>query len=104
MHRTAADALRFGVGPILRRSVNERQAKFLVRDQYDNWPPRKRVTELLPARKLLEISALRGTGNGESEERRHNEITDHRLSEKSGLITDSGERADLDAALELLSA
>ena len=89
---------------MLRRSVDETQAKFLVRDPYDDWPSKKQVTELLPARKLLEISALRGTGNGESEERRHNGITDHRSSEKSRLITDSGERADLDAALELLSA
>ena len=87
---------------MLRRSVDETQAKFLVRDPYDDWPSKKQVTELLPTRKLLEISALRGTGNGESEERRHNEITDHRLSKKSGLITDSVERADLDAALELL--
>ena len=78
------------------------QAKILVRDPYDNWPSKKQVTELLPARKLLQISALRGSGKGESEGRRHNEIRDRRSSEKSDLITDSGERADLDAALELL--
>ena len=67
---------------MLRRSADETQAKFLLRDPYDDWPSKKQVTGLLPARKLLEISALRATGNGESEERLHNEITDHRSSER----------------------
>ena len=46
----------------------KRKQNLLVRDP-ETIGLREKVTELLPARKLLEISALRGTGNGESEER-----------------------------------